>query len=37
VIRGEEISTMIDPEKPLSADEKLIVIANVQKLSKLGW
>jgi len=36
VIRGEEISTMIDPEKPLSADEKLIVIANVSKLSKLG-
>ena len=36
IIHGEEINTMIDPEKPLSVDEKLIVIANMQKLSKLG-
>ena len=36
VIHGEEVSTMIDPEKPLRADEKLIVIANMLKLAKLG-
>ena len=35
VIRGDEVSTMIDPEKPLSTSEKLIVIANMSKLSKL--
>lgn len=36
VIHGEEVNTVIDPEKPLLADEKLIVIANMSKLSKLN-
>lgn len=36
VIHGETINTMIDPEKPLQAEEKLIVIANMSKLSKLS-
>ena len=35
VIRGNEINTMIDPEKPLSESEKLIVIANMSKLNKM--
>ena len=32
---GNSVTTSIDPEKPLQADWKLIVIANPQKLSKL--
>ncbi|MBQ2401707.1 MAG: TrkA family potassium uptake protein [Lachnospiraceae bacterium] len=36
VIRGSEINTLIDPEKPLSKDETLIVIGNISKLSQLG-
>ena len=31
VIRGSEINTLIDPEKPLSKDETLIVIGNISK------
>lgn len=33
--KGETVSVDIDPNKPLQADDKLIVIANTQKLSKL--
>ena len=36
VIRGSEINTLIDPEKPLSKDETLIVIGNMTKLSQMG-
>lgn len=36
IVHDDEISTMIDPEKPLSAEERLIVIANMSKLSKLN-
>ena len=36
VIRGSEINTLIDPEKPLRKDETLIVIGNISKLSQLG-
>ena len=36
LIRGDEISTMIDPEKPLNASERLIVIANMEKLRSLN-
>lgn len=36
IIRGTEINTLIDPEKPLSKDETLIVIGNISKLSQLG-
>ena len=36
IIRGSEINTLIDPEKPLSKDETLIVIGNISKLSQLG-
>ncbi len=35
-IRGSEINTFIDPEKPLSRDETLIVIGNMTKLSQMG-
>ncbi len=35
VIRDKKISTMIDPEKKLDQSMKLIVVANVSKLSKL--
>ncbi len=35
-IRGTEINTIIDPEKPLSKDETLIVIGNMTKLSQMG-
>ena len=35
VIRGSEINTLIDPEKPLSKDETLIVIGNMTKLSQM--
>lgn len=34
--RGEQVSVDINPEQPLTAEEKLIVIANVSKLAKLG-
>ncbi|MBQ2958008.1 MAG: TrkA family potassium uptake protein [Clostridia bacterium] len=33
--KGESVSVDIDPHAPLQADEKLIVIANTEKLSKL--
>jgi trk system potassium uptake protein TrkA len=33
--KGETVSVDIDPNKPLQAEDKLIVIANTQKLSKL--
>ena len=36
IIRGDEISTMIDPEKPLNTSERLIVIANMAKLRSLN-
>ena len=36
LIRGDEISTMIDPEKPLNTSERLIVIANMAKLRSLN-
>ena len=36
VIRGSEINTLIDPEKPLGKDETLIVIGNMTKLSQMG-
>ncbi len=36
IVHDDEISTMIDPEKPLDAEERLIVIANMSKLSKLN-
>ncbi|MBQ2117056.1 MAG: TrkA family potassium uptake protein [Lachnospiraceae bacterium] len=35
IINGEELYTNIDPEKPLSCDMKLIVIADTNKLKKL--
>ena len=35
VRRGEDISTGLDPEKPFSADMKLLVIANTAKFGKL--
>lgn len=35
IIQGEDICTTIDPEKILQSSMKLIVIANVAKLSKL--
>lgn len=34
--RGKEVSTLIDPEQPISADMELIVIANTSKLGKLS-
>ncbi len=33
--KGESVSVDIDPHTPLQADDKLIVIANTEKLSKL--
>jgi len=33
--RGDMVSVDIDPHEPLKADDKLIVIANTEKLSKL--
>ena len=33
--RGEDISVNVDPNKPLTADAKLLVIANTDKFSKL--
>ena len=33
--KGESVSVDIDPHAPLQADDKLIVIANMEKLSKL--
>ena len=36
IIRGDDISTMIDPEKPLNTSERLIVIANMAKLRSLN-
>ena len=33
--KGESVSVDIDPHAPLQADDKLIVIANTEKLSKL--
>ena len=36
IIRRDEISTMIDPEKPLNTSERLIVIANMAKLRSLN-
>ena len=33
--KGEAVSVDIDPHAPLQADDKLIVIANTEKLSKL--
>lgn len=35
VRRGEDISVGLDPEKPFSADMKLLVIANMAKFGKL--
>ncbi len=35
VRHGNEVSVVIDPEKPLSSEEKLIVIANTSKLEKI--
>ena len=35
VRNGESVSVDIDPHAPLQADDKLIVIANTQRLSKL--
>ena len=35
VRRGETVSVDIDPRAPLQAEDKLIVIANTEKLSKL--
>ncbi len=35
LINGEGVQTDIDPHKPLDANTKLIVIANVDKLNKL--
>ncbi len=35
VHRGREVSVLIDPEKPLEKEEKLVVIANTSKLEKL--
>lgn len=35
IVREEEVCTNIEPEKPLEKSMKLIVIANVPKLSKL--
>ena len=35
VRKGESVSVDIDPHAPLQADDKLIVIANTEKLSKL--
>ena len=34
--RGKEVSTLIDPEQPISEDMELIVIANTSKLGKLS-
>lgn len=34
--QGEVVSTVIDPEKPLEADMKFIIIANTEKLKKLN-
>jgi len=34
--KGESVSVDIDPHEPLQADDKLIVIANTEKLSKLN-
>ena len=33
--RGEDISVNIDPNKPLSEETKLLVIANTEKFAKL--
>lgn len=33
--RGEDISVNVDPNKPLTADAKLLVIANTDKFNKL--
>jgi trk system potassium uptake protein TrkA len=33
--RGEDVSVSIDPEKPFTADMKLLVIANTSKFGKL--
>jgi trk system potassium uptake protein TrkA len=33
--KGEDVSVDIDPHAPLQADDKLIVIANTERLSKL--
>ena len=35
IVREEEVCINIEPEKPLEKSMKLIVIANVSKLSKL--
>lgn len=35
-IHGTEINTIIDPEKPLTQDETLIVIGKMTKLSQIG-
>lgn len=36
IIQNNEVSVNIDPEKPLEASMKLLVIANISKLSKLN-
>ena len=36
VRKGESVSVDIDPHAPLQADDKLIVIANTERLSKLN-
>jgi trk system potassium uptake protein TrkA len=33
--RGKEIAVSVDPEKPLTEEMKLLIIANTEKLSKL--
>ena len=35
VVKNSQISVSFDPEKPLEADMKLIVIANVEKIKRL--
>jgi trk system potassium uptake protein TrkA len=35
VRKGEAVSVDIDPHAPLQTDDKLIVIANTEKLAKL--
>ena len=34
--KGDEVSTFVNPEEPLSADTRLVVIANTSKLQKLN-
>lgn len=35
VVRGEDVDVQIDPEKPLTSEDALIVIANTAKLEKI--